>query len=646
MDCLPPNLTHATPMSQLSRIQLLGAVAAGFALTACNDSDGTFTITSIGSSLNGLGLTTLSTAVAAAGLGDELDADGPLTVFAPSNAAFGALTDPDIASLLNPLNEDLLIDILERHVVSGTAIDAAAAGLLSSTPTLGGASVLIDTVGGELYVNDALVTEADITADNGVIHRIDTVLTAPEDIYTTLTTRGLTTLVTAIDAAELDDDLQAAGDFTLLAPTNSAFSLLPAGELTDLLADQPALISRLNYHLVTGTVARASEALEAELIATTQGSNVIFSEDDGVVLVNGVEVRTFNIQATNGIIHVINAVLIEPTDIPTTATDLGLTTFAGLLEDASLTATLSDPGAPFTVFAPIEAAFSALDPDDLAYLTDVANVADLTAVLEYHAVMGTLSAADVLDETELTTLEGTTFAVDGLVDPATVGGIPLESLNIPASNGIVHTIGGVLIPDSVVPNLPSSATFLGATGPDAGAEPLVGAQEPAGFADLMQDGGAAALPAWAGTSAALVGGWDRFEGAGGAGLAPDAAGSSEAGVLLVAGRTAVSDAQGDLGFANLAGDVRIDAALAAVPFEVVLQVAGSGLEQLAPELRIAVDGQVQMLAADELELLPTGELLAIWRPTVAGASTEGIDAVVVDGQLGVELEAVRFLALK
>ena len=116
---------------------------------------------------------TLVAAVQAAGLADTLSSPGPFTVFAPTDDAFAKLPAGTVDSLLKDIPQ--LTKILTYHVVSGK-VTAADVVKLTSAPTVEGSSLTISATGGTVKVNDATVTQADIQADNGVIHVIDTVL--------------------------------------------------------------------------------------------------------------------------------------------------------------------------------------------------------------------------------------------------------------------------------------------------------------------------------------------------------------------------------------------------------------------------------------------------------------------------------------
>lgn len=122
---------------------------------------------------------TLATALDTAGLVETLKGDGPFTVFAPTDAAFAKLPAGTVESLLKPENQDKLRAILTYHVVPGRVMAADVSGL-EEAKTVNGEMLSISTEGSAVMIDNAMVTKADITASNGVIHVVDTVLLPPE----------------------------------------------------------------------------------------------------------------------------------------------------------------------------------------------------------------------------------------------------------------------------------------------------------------------------------------------------------------------------------------------------------------------------------------------------------------------------------
>ena len=119
---------------------------------------------------------TLAAALKAAGLIDTLKGKGPFTVFAPTDAAFAKLPAGTVANLLKPENKAKLVQILTYHVVPGKIMSASLAGKKTDAKTVEGRNISIDATMGSVKVTSAKVVSADVAADNGVIHVIDTVV--------------------------------------------------------------------------------------------------------------------------------------------------------------------------------------------------------------------------------------------------------------------------------------------------------------------------------------------------------------------------------------------------------------------------------------------------------------------------------------
>lgn len=270
--------------------------------------------------------TTLVAAVQAAGLAETLSGEGPFTVFAPTDDAFAALPAGTLDELLKPENKQQLTDILLYHVVPGKVMAADVTGLdgKMADTALEGKQLGVKVDMGSVYLNEnTKVITTDIEASNGVIHVIDSVLLPPtdeaatdtKDIVDTAVTDGrFTTLVTAVQAAGLAETLKGEGPFTVFAPTDEAFAALPAGTLESLLLpeNKQQLTDILLYHVVPGNV-MASDVAGLTSASTVLGEDVTVKVQDGRVYLNdNVEVIITDIETSNGVIHVLDAVLIPP----------------------------------------------------------------------------------------------------------------------------------------------------------------------------------------------------------------------------------------------------------------------------------------------------------------------------------------------
>jgi len=264
--------------------------------------------------------TTLVAALKAAGLVDALKAEGPFTVFAPTDDAFAALPAGTLDNLLLPENKQQLADILLYHVVNGKVMAADVTGLSSAT-TLLGKDIAIMTDMGNVSINDAKVIITDIVTSNGVIHVIDSVLLPPAEEAASNTIVDIaaadgrfTTLVAALQAADLVETLSGEGPFTVFAPTDEAFAALPAGTLDSLLLpeNKQTLTDILLYHVVPGKV-MAADAVTLTSAPSALGKELTITVKDGGVYLNDtVKVIITDIEASNGVIHVVDAVLLPP----------------------------------------------------------------------------------------------------------------------------------------------------------------------------------------------------------------------------------------------------------------------------------------------------------------------------------------------
>ena len=256
---------------------------------------------------------TLVAAVEAAGLVDTLKGEGPFTVFAPTDEAFAKLPAGTLDSLLKPENKDKLVSILTYHVVSGRVM-AADVVKLTLADTVNGAPVKIKVDGDKVFINDAQVIITDVLASNGVIHVIDKVILPPSDIVETAVADGrFKTLTAAVQAAGLVDTLKGKGPFTVFAPTDEAFAKLPAGTLDSLLKpeNKDQLVSILTYHVVSGRV-MAADVVKLTSADTVNGAPVKIKVDGDKVLINDAQVIITDVLASNGVIHVIDKVILPP----------------------------------------------------------------------------------------------------------------------------------------------------------------------------------------------------------------------------------------------------------------------------------------------------------------------------------------------
>jgi len=424
-------------------------------------------------------LSTLTTALIDGSLTNLLSSPGPYTVFAPNNAAFDKIPSLILKNLLKPGNVNLLDKILELHVVEskvlstdlkdGETIKTVNGDVLTVTITLG--AIFISSAG----TKSSRVIAADNVATNGVVHIIDTVLfptlippppsppSPPSNeniVEVAIADPDLSTLVTALKAGDLVDTLSAAGPFTVFAPSNKAFNKLPAGVLANLLKPENVaqLVDLLTYHVVAGAAVFSKDLKDMEMVKTLEGSNVTVRVLSTGIFINNAAVSTADVNASNGVIHIINAVLIPPKPLQTIAdiavADPDLSTLVTALSAASLVDTLKGPG-PFTVFAPTNEAFAALPAGVLDNLLLPANRAELVNLLTYHVVKGNVAPFfnPSMQKQSFNTVEGGILTgschIPGhstrekyyYINDVRIG---LKLGAISASNGVVITIDAVI----------------------------------------------------------------------------------------------------------------------------------------------------------------------------------------------------------
>ncbi|GAA3963423.1 fasciclin domain-containing protein [Allohahella marinimesophila] len=268
---------------------------------------------------------------------------------------------------------------------------------------------------------------------------------------------NFTTLVATLEATGLDatlDDPDAS--FTVFAPSDAAFDKLGESTINALLADTEMLSEILQYHVVSGRVdSAAAIAAAGTTVDVVNGDKVALSLDGETLLVNAATVTITDVQADNGIIHAIDAVLMPPAvkgtptaNIVETAVAAGdFGTLVTALQAAGLDSVLADPNRTFTVFAPSDAAFAKLGTDAINAL--LADSAALMDVLLQH-VIGDAEVNSVqafsLNGQRVDTESGKTVAVD--IDPETdtlsVGGATLTTTDIYTTNGVIHVIDTVI----------------------------------------------------------------------------------------------------------------------------------------------------------------------------------------------------------
>lgn len=471
---------------KLSYLILFSAVAL---FTSCKDDDDNFPL--LGNEPKNISeivsersdLTALENALLQTNLDSTLRTTTTYTVFAPNDTAFSAAN-------LTGLDNDMLTNVLLNHVLSTTTADFVATmttgykTTLATGPDGNNLSFFTNTNGDYTFNGVASLVDnaSDLGATNGVIHVIDAVLMPPTIVDHILANPDYSTLSEAIEIAGLTEALSESDitnenyPFTLFAPNNAAFEMLMAqlngafgwSSLSDIPTE--VLQEILMYHVITGANTLAADT-DGSTQTTMGGGTFTISGTiiDDASYTNAGIILT-DVQGINGIVHGIDKVLLPEAlfqsvlsatlNLVERANDRGFTSFLAAVEKAGLTNTLAT--GDFTVFAPNNDAFVALfaainnfdSLDDFDTPDEIATLGDL---LKYHLYAGSLMASNLIDGGTITTVYGDNITVDltGAIPrlkPSFADAIPsgIVTTNIGASNGILHEINRVLIPDALV----------------------------------------------------------------------------------------------------------------------------------------------------------------------------------------------------
>ena len=239
---------------------------------------------------------------------------GPFTVFAPTDDAFAKLPLPVLHAVQD--NPDLLKSVLLHHVVSGAiSPDQLKEGELE---TVAGTKLTVTKQGDQWFV-DGNPVGAGVQATNGYVYVMSDVLVPGQlvgtvvDVAVAFKDAGFGTLVDAVTAADLVDTLAGEGPFTVFAPVDAAFEALPKATLDAALADPSGLLTTvLTYHVVPGKIT-TDQFVDGGTLKTVQGEELTTTLDEnGNWLINGNPIAVQNIQASNGVIHAMGAVLLPP----------------------------------------------------------------------------------------------------------------------------------------------------------------------------------------------------------------------------------------------------------------------------------------------------------------------------------------------
>ncbi|KPH91126.1 fasciclin domain-containing protein [Pseudoalteromonas sp. 2CM39R] len=419
--------------------------------------------------------TTLVAALEATGLDETLDdLTTSYTVFAPTDDAFALLGEETINSLL--ADTDTLSSILTYHVIAGRVDAQTAIGLAGSTvETVNGQNIALSLNGENLLVNTSTVTMTDIVTDNGIIHVIDAVLT-PKTVPETAPTNNIietaqqagnfSTLLAALDAASLTSALaDESSEFTVFAPTDAAFEAIGSNFLNTLLANPTVLADILKQHVLVGSVDSVTAmSLNGQSAETLLGNTlpVAINAETNMLSFGGANIVVKDIMTTNGVIHVIDSVIISDVTLPQStntiadiaSADGNFTTLLAALTATGLDTLVADPDNTFSVFAPTDAAFAALGQDTInALLADTDTLRD---ILLYHVFPdATVLSDDAVsiansNSNKIEMANGDMAAISYVDSSLFINDSAITEANVTASNGVIHVLNKVIMPPAEV----------------------------------------------------------------------------------------------------------------------------------------------------------------------------------------------------
>lgn len=395
--------------------------------------------------------TLLEAAIVQAGLVTALqNPNATLTVFAPDDQAFTTLattlgTNVNGLLALPNLQDILLYHVIGAVVPSSAVTNGAVVQPLSPTNTL----KLTATAGGSVFVNHAQVTAVDLFAANGVVHVLNNVVLPVETVADVAIDNGFTTLVAAVIQTELLPALtNPFSNLTVFAPNNDAFQDLAdeIGITVPMLLGFPELTEILLYH-VLGTEVPSSAVTNGAIVQPLSTLNTLklTATTSGDVFVNQAEVLAVDITASNGVVHVLDAVVLPILTVADLAIDNGFSTLVSAVVKAELLPALSDPFSEYTVFAPTNTAFDNLAAALNTDLNGILALPNLADILLYHVVDGTVLSTQ-LTNGPVETLSGEDVIVS-LTNGVKINDANVILADVEADNGVAHVIDKVLLED-------------------------------------------------------------------------------------------------------------------------------------------------------------------------------------------------------
>ncbi|MEC8634316.1 MAG: fasciclin domain-containing protein [Bacteroidota bacterium] len=375
-----------------------------------------------------------------------LDSETDLTVLVPNNDAIDAYAAAMGMTTADFIASESAVDMALYHIVPNEAIMFSA---------LSGESVVTTALGMPIsfqeyeVVNATDVAAADLEVSNGVVHLLDEVVVLSDGIYQWLdASTQHNYLTTAVNFLGLDGAFSAIGAGTIFAPTDQA--ILTYADANDLsiidIVYNPDFLDALLVHSIGSAALTSGDLLAAGNVTADSGDELFITSSEGAVYVNAAEVTNADNLTQNGVVHVVNEIIMPTNFLSDAIADAGLTLLDTLLTLTGIIDELSVP-ANYTVFAPTDSAIMAfLEAEELTLDELLLDVDGLTEGLLLHVVDDLLESTDLQDGDQLMTLAGDAVLVEVAEGSVMVGGATVVQADILADNGILHLMGAVLTP--------------------------------------------------------------------------------------------------------------------------------------------------------------------------------------------------------
>ena len=375
-----------------------------------------------------------------------LDSETDLTVLVPNNDAIDAYAAAMGMTTADFIASESAVDMALYHIVPNEAIMFSA---------LSGESVVTTALGMPIsfqeyeVVNATDVAAADLEASNGVVHLLDEVVVLSDGIYQWLdASTQHNYLTTAVNFLGLDGAFSAIGAGTIFAPTDGA--ILAYADANDLsiidIVYNPDFLDALLVHSIGSAALTSGDLLAAGNVTADSGDELFITSSEGAVYVNAAEVTNADNLTQNGVVHVVNEIIMPTNFLSDAIADAGLTLLDTLLTLTGIIDELSVP-ANYTVFAPTDSAIMAfLEAEELTLDELLLDVDGLSEGLLLHVVDDLLASTDLQDGDQLMTLAGDAVLVEVEEGSVMVGGATVVQADILADNGILHLMGAILTP--------------------------------------------------------------------------------------------------------------------------------------------------------------------------------------------------------